>query len=292
MRRLLLLVMVATLALAPAAAMARAGFGGSMGSRGGRTYFAPRATPTAPYAAPIGRSATPQYSQGYASRGYGYGQRRPGLGTGLAAGLIGGGLLGMMLGHGFGYGGGGLGGLLQIVLLGLLAWWLFRRFARRAGAGIPFGMRASPSVGAAYAGPPLDAAAPPLDRADYQAFEQLLQGIQSAWTAQDLRALQGMTTPEMAGYFAEQLAEQQSRGVRNSVTDVRLQRGDLSEGWREGGREYATVAMRFAMIDVTRDASGRVVDGSPGEHVEAAEFWTFLRAQGGRWILSAIQQAK
>ena len=41
------------------------------------------------------------------------------------------------------------------------------------------------------------------------------------------------------------------------MTDVRLLQGDLAEAWREGGREYATLAMRFSMIDATRDPSGR-----------------------------------
>jgi predicted lipid-binding transport protein (Tim44 family) len=51
--------------------------------------------------------------------------------------------------------------------------------------------------------------------------------------------------------------------------------------------------MRFSMIDVTRDSIGRVVDGSPTEHVTATELWTFLRASGGgHWLLSAIQQAR
>ena len=66
--------------------------------------------------------------------------------------------------------------------------------------------------------------------------------------------------------------------------------GDLSEAWAEKGREYATVAMRFSMVDVTRDAAGRIVDGHPTEHVQAIEIWTFLRSPGGRWLLSAIQQ--
>ena len=92
--------------------------------------------------------------------------------------------------------------------------------------------------------------------ADYQAFEQLLQASQAAWTAHDLNGLRAMVTPEMLSYFAEQLAEQTSRGVRNEVTDVRLLQGDLAQAWTEGGREYATVAMRFSMIDVTRDRPG------------------------------------
>ena len=127
---------------------------------------------------------------------------------------------------------------------------------------------------------------------DYQAFEQLLTGIQAAWTRHDLNGLRAMVTPEMLSYFAEQLADQASRGVRNEVTDVRLLQGDLAQAWFEQGREYATVAMRFSMIDVTRDRSGRIVDGSPNEHVTATELWTFVRSSGGHWIQSAIQQAR
>jgi predicted lipid-binding transport protein (Tim44 family) len=46
------------------------------------------------------------------------------------------------------------------------------------------------------------------------------------------------------------------------------------------------------MIDVTTDHAGRVVDGSPTERQTVTEFWTFVRSQGGHWVLSAIQQAK
>jgi predicted lipid-binding transport protein (Tim44 family) len=104
--------------------------------------------------------------------------------------------------------------------------------------------------------------------------------------------MRAITTPEMLSYFGEQLAEQASQGVRNEVTDVRLLQGDLAQAWSEGSREYATVAMRFSMIDVTRDATGRIVDGSPNEHVSATELWTFMRAPGGQWLLSAIQQTR
>ncbi len=50
--------------------------------------------------------------------------------------------------------------------------------------------------------------------------------------------------------------------------------------------------MKFSMTDVTADAAGRIVDGSPTEHITATEIWTFLRSPGGHWILSAIQQAR
>ena len=244
------------------------------------------------------RSLTPNYrSPGYNSYGYGYRSHSPFM-SGLLGGLIGVGLAGLLFGHGFWHGGigffGFFGFLLQIMLLVWLVRFILRLFrgSYPVYAGGPNVYARGPAPGPMPMGGGSAAQAISINPPDYQAFEQLLQAIQAAWSAHDLNALRAMTTPEMAGYFAEQLADQESRGVRNEVRDVRLLQGDLAQAWHENGRDYATVAMRFAMIDVTRDRMGRVLDGSPTEHVTATELWTFLRAPGGHWILSAIQQAR
>jgi predicted lipid-binding transport protein (Tim44 family) len=296
-----------SLVLAPGLADARIGGGTSSGSRGSMTWSAPPSTGTAPSAAPMQRSMTPNSpSSGFASPSSGF--ARPGFMSGggfmsgLMGGLIGAGIGSMLFGGSFFGGGMGFGGffgfLLQIFLLVLLVRFLIRMFRSRQPA-----MAGGPNI-FARGGPP---GSPPMmggggasagvqqvqiGPQDYQEFEQLLQNLQALWSRQDLNGLRALVTPEMLSYFAEQLAEQTSRGVRNEVTDVRLLQGDLAQAWAEQGREYATVAMRFSMIDVTRDASGRIVDGSPTEHVTATELWTFIRSQGGHWILSAIQQAR
>jgi predicted lipid-binding transport protein (Tim44 family) len=291
------------LLMAPGLADARAGNGGSFGSRGSQTWSAPPATNTAPSGGQtMQRSLTPNApsaSPGYgAAPGYGYGSRSPFM-SGLFGGLIGAGIGGLLFGHGF-LGGGGLGFggflgfLLQIFLIVMLVRFLLRWFRNRApatagGPGL-FARSGFPGGFGGGGGPAVQPVAIAPD--DYRAYEQLLVAVQAAWSAHDLPALQRIATPEMVSVFAEQLAEQTSQGVRNSVTDVRLLQGDLAQAWQEGGRQYATVAMRFAMIDVTTDATGRVVDGSPTEHVTATELWTFLRSPGGRWVLSAIQQAR
>ena len=98
-------------------------------------------------------------------------------------------------------------------------------------------------------------------------------------------------TPEMLSYFSEELSQNASRGVVNKVSGVKLLQGDLSEAWSENGLEYASVAMRFALVDQMVDrSSGRPVSGSDTPQ-EVTELWTFMRATGGSWLLSAIQQS-
>lgn len=299
------------LAVAPGLAFARVGGGSSFGSRGGMTYSAPPSTSVAPYsAAPMQRSYTPQSSPnpGVGNPGYGapaYAGRGGlfgggGFTSGLMGGLLGAGIGGMLFGHGMfggmdGGGGSFIGLVIQLALLFFVGRWLLRMFMSRQPA-MAGGMGAmQQAVGGTGPRPAGGGSAPPpitLSNADYTEFDRLLNEMQAAWSAQDLARLSAIATPEMASYFSEQLTDLTTRGLRNTVRDVRLLKGDLAQAWAEGSREYATVAMQFSMLDVTQDAQGRVVDGSATERQTATELWTFLRSRGGRWILSAIQQAR
>lgn len=302
-------------ALAPALADARPGGGTSSGSRGSRTYSAPPPTATAPGTArPMERSMTepsrPSYGQpaqparpplGQPNPAGGFFSRNP-LMAGLVGGLLGAGLFGLLSGHGLfgGIGGfaGVLGLLLQIALIGGLVFLLLRllRGGRQPAlaGGVPNAM-ARDLHGATGPRPAAGGGASQaitLDKADFDTFEQRLKEVNEAWSRQDLTAMQRLATPEMVQYFADDLADLASRGLRNETRDVRLEQGDLSEAWREGNREYATVAMRYSLVDVTRRLSdGAVVEGDPDRCTEATEIWTFVRtAPGGSWLLSAIQQ--
>jgi predicted lipid-binding transport protein (Tim44 family) len=302
--------LAATLALAVTDAMARPGGGGSIGSRGSRTFSAPPSTTTAPTARPMERSMTQPGQPGYAQRPQSPGLfggffNRPGFLGGLFAGFLGAGLLGMLFGHGLFGGLGGLasmfGLLLQIgliVIVGRLLWSWWQRRTQPAVAGGPslhsysplsgLGLGGGGAGGAAAASRPAGSDEVGLTPDDFNEFEGLLGEIQTAYSREDLAALRTIATPEVVSYFAEDLAANVSKGVVNRVSDVKLLQGDLSEAWREGDAEYATVAMRYSLKDEMVDrASGRVVSGGPDE---ATEIWTFMRRRGGRWLLSAIQQ--
>jgi predicted lipid-binding transport protein (Tim44 family) len=239
---------------------------------------------------------------------------------GLAAGFLGAGLLGMLFGGGFMSGLAGfasfLGLLAQIglvVLVAVLAWrWWQRRqqpTPAHAMAGGPQMRDVQPDssrtgldrlgalgglggTGAAggYAAAPTGTDIE-IEGADFDAFEKLLTDVQAAYSAEDLNALRKIATPEMVAFFAEDLAQNASEGVINQVSDVKLEQGDLAEAWREDIAEYATVAMRFSLVDKTIErATGRVVDGGDARQ-EATELWTFRRTPRGSWMLAAIQQS-
>jgi predicted lipid-binding transport protein (Tim44 family) len=300
------------LMLAISAADARVGGGGSSGSRGGRTFSAPPSTSTAPNAAqPFNRTMTQPGTPGVgapAAAGAAKGGffNRPGMGMlgGLAAGFLGAGLLGMLFGGGLFGGLGGLssiiGLLLQICLIVIvvrlaMSWWQRRHVTASAyagptpapavGSGPLNSLRTGTGFGLGSGSAPLEIAP-----ADYEAFERLLGEVQAAWSNEDVAKLHTLATPEMVSYFTKDLEENKARNDINKVSDVKLLQGDLAEAWREGDTDYASVALRFSLVDKTLErGTNRLVAGSETP-TEATEVWTFVRPRGSNWELSAIQQ--
>jgi predicted lipid-binding transport protein (Tim44 family) len=293
------------LMLAMSSADARIGGGGSMGSRGTRTFSAPPSTSTAPgTASPFNRTITQPSSPGLgapAAPGGGF-FNRPGMGMlgGLAAGFLGAGLLGMLFGGGMFSGLGGLSsifglilqiGLIIIVVRLAMSWWQRRNATASAYAGptpgAGLGGQTSFRTGTGFG---LGSGAAPLEitPGDYEAFERLLGEIQAAWSDEDVAKLHTLATPETVSYFTSDLAANKAKNHINKVSDVKLLQGDLAEAWREGDTDYASVALRYSLIDKTLDrTTGRLVEtGVP----EATEVWTFVRPRGASWELSAIQQ--
>jgi predicted lipid-binding transport protein (Tim44 family) len=315
---LALLAMAGTLAFMVVESDARPR--GSMGSRGSKTYSAPPPTATTPNAAPINRSATQPGTPGTATTTAGRPNAAPaggmfsggrGLLGGLAAGFLGAGLLGMLMGNGFLGGLAGFASILGLIaqvaivaFLGMMAWrWWQRRNQPATANGPDLREAAVPDArkdfalgGGSFGGYGAASAAPvataPIELSgdDFDAFERLLGEIQTAYGKEDVAALRARLTPEMLSYFEEEIAENTQRGVINQISDVKLLQGDLSEAWSEDGADYATVAMRYSLVDRYADrATGRVAEGNETAQ-EATEIWTFRRDSGSAWVLSAIQQ--
>ena len=291
--------------------------GGSFGSRGTRTFQSAPATTTAPSVGPIQRSMTPNQPAPASPVQSFPAQPRPsfwgGFGGGVVGGLLGGlvfnGIFGMMFGHGFGGVGGGFSFLFQLLLIGGVVLLAVRFFRRRdmqtaqSGGQNPFqfsprsfGNGGAP-VNSQGFGPPsaLDANRDEIGitGSDLVAFERLLAEVQDAFTREDHQGLRRLTTPEMVSYLSEELADNATHGVKNEVSDLRFLSGDVAEAWREGNRDYATMAMHWSAKDLMRNRqTGAVEKGDPDKPIETTELWTFARDAGGPWLLSAIQDAR
>lgn len=304
------------LALSPLDAFAKAGsMGGgggmSMGSRGSRTF---QSIPSAPSAMPIQRSMTapPSYqpTPSYAPTKPVYQQSggwHP-FWSGLAGGFLGGSLAHMMFG-GFGYGYGGMGyspvgsmfgGLLQLLLMFGIGYWIYKAFfkGRSGNFGGSFGQPMMMQQPTPMTAPMGNQGAPLSPSADnFNTFRTLLVNIQLAWGKADLAHLRQYVTPEILQYFNEALSNNSSRGLMNVIRDVAVVSCDLLEAWTEYELDYATVRLKWTAVDfmahMDRDATAPdyVASGSSQRAEEAEEIWTFARAHGGgNWLLSAIQQ--
>ena len=287
------------------------------------------ATPINRTMTPQSQATTPgaaQQNMGQAARP----QRPGGFFGGFAGSMLGGlalgGLIGMMMGNGLGGAAGFLGLILQMALIAG-AVMLALRFLRgrqtaapagyapreaagsapmqgfgtqgqSSGSGFGSGMPSFkiPSIGGGAGRPAQPRMADQstdeigVGEDDLGQFEAMLKKVQAAYAAEDYGTLRKLTTPEAMSWLAEELSENATKGLKNEVSDVHLVQGDVAEAWNENGDDYATVAMRYESIDVTRDrATGRVVEGDPDKLTEAVELWTFLRKRGGDWQVSAIQ---
>jgi predicted lipid-binding transport protein (Tim44 family) len=316
-RRLALVVLavfMGSMVLVAADAWARVGGGRSSGSRGSRSYSAP-ARPSPGPASPS-QPAAPARSLDSPTA-----PSRSGWGAGLLGGLGGlllGGLIGSMLFGGMGSGLFGGLGLLEIALMGGLAWMAMSYFRRRqepALAGAPGG-RVAPGADAwtpdqasrssavvdAPAGPAgdlgvglghigqMDAGFDPARLAE--TASDLFFKVQAAWMARDMGVAGALLTPEMRTTL--QLECDRLKALRrvNRLENIAVRTVEVTEAWQESGQDFVTVRFLANLLDYTTDElTGQVVEGSRTEPVKFEEYWTLTRPVGPNpWTLSAIQQ--
>lgn len=282
-------------------AYARAGRGGSFGSRGSRTYSAPQrqtSTPTTPQRQ-VNQQQNPQYNQPMAPQGGGFMRS---LAGGLVGGLIGG-LLFSSLGHAAGFGSAGAGiGLLDILLIGFGIFMLVRFFRRKK----PEASYSYQSSGdSAYQAPaqsyepqaePVTASVRRFDPSfDEKAFREeatdIFFKVQSAWKGRDMKTVESLLAPEILKVMRGQADEMKRDGRVNRLENIAVKDIFITEAWQEEGVEYITLKIDASVLDYVTDESGGVIEGSSTDPVKFSEYWTFVRSIGsGRWRLSAIQQ--
>jgi predicted lipid-binding transport protein (Tim44 family) len=233
-----------------------------------------------------------------------------------------GGFLGSMLFSGLanagigGFGGSGFG-MIEILLLAALGYFLYRKFRSPAAATNYGSMQyqgssqynAPSSAGYQAPGSAAVNQPPSYDQIDYRSLtmmdrsfspEQFLKAaqdiffkVQGAWNKQDVNALKALCGAELMKTWDDELAALRARGHQNKMENIALRESEITEVWTENGEDYITVRLRANLLDYTTDSkSGAVIEGSDSQPVEFEEYWTFARPVGPNgWKLAAIQQA-
>jgi predicted lipid-binding transport protein (Tim44 family) len=292
-------------------AEARAGGGRSGGFRGSRSYQQP-SRQARPDQGQQRREAAPppQQPAPFAPQAGGF---MRGLGTAILGGFIGS-MLFSGLAHAGGFGGfGGSGfGMMEILLLGGLGYFLYRKFrspAAASGFGAMQYQNSQPYTQYAPAGAPVQEAPAANESIDYRALTMMDRSfdpdrflktaqdtffkVQGAWNKQDTAALSSLCGRELMQTWEEELSQLRARNQQNRMENIALRESEISEAWTENGQDFITVRFHANLLDYTTDAkSGAVVSGSDSEPVEFGEYWTFSRPVGpNAWKLTAVQQA-
>ena len=306
-------VMFLSLTALELSAEARIGGGRSMGSRGSRSYSRQAAPSAQPQAAPYRQQAAPApgMQQG--------GTFLRSMAGGIAGGLLGGMLFrGMAGAGGMGAGGGGIG-IFEIVLLGGIAYLIYRYVKKRRESAALLGASGGYSPQAydlqqqyqgTTASAPYQAEALPSNDVytglshvrqmdpgfDEGRFKDLVMDnffkIQGGWMNRDLPAISGLVTDEMKGVFREDIDRLLRDKQVNRLENIAVRNVEIAEVWQEAGQDYITSLIYANLLDYTTDEStGAVVTGSKTEPVKFEEYWTFTRPVGNNaWRLSAISQ--
>lgn len=309
-----------------AEAWARAGGGGSSGSRGSRSMSAPKPytapsqpsstyNPTRPTTPPLGAPGATPSSSGSFWRSFGGGM----LG-GLAGGLLFGSLFGGPSAYGgAGAGGGGGIGLFDILLLAGIAYliyWYIKKKRREAEATAGYYQSGTVDL------PPQPQYPPVYDQPQTMALEgdqDLERGlanirqfdpsfdvakfqdmgmdtffkIQGAWANRDIAPVRNLLTDEMYRIFQEDADRLKAQKQINRLENIAVRSVDVTEAWQESGSDFITARIYANLLDYNVDEnSGQVISGSKTDPVKFEEYWTFTRPVGNNtWQLSAINQA-
>ena len=289
---------------------ARAGGGRSGGFRGSRSYSAP-SRPTQPSPAQPRREATstqqpsPMMPQsGGFMRGLGIAMLGGFLGSMLFSGLAHAGGLGGLGGSGF--------GMMEILLLGGLGYFLYRKFrtpAVASGLGSMAYQNNQPYTQYPTASAPAQEAPLANDAIDYRSLTMMDRSfdpdrflktaqdvffkVQGAWNKQDTAALSALCGRELMQTWEQELSQLRARNQQNRMENIALRESEVSEVWTENGEDFITVRLHANLLDYTVDGrTGEVVSGSNSDPIEFQEYWTFNRPVGPNpWKLTAVQQA-
>ena len=266
-----------------------------------------------PYKAPA-PAAKPAPSQSGAT------QKSGSFGKGLAGGLLGGALGSMLFGSMFGYGGGGMG-ILPLLLLAGVGYFLYRKFtaANRAPRYQQDGYGGFPGQGSGSGPAPRmntdvmrDTPPPPpgspmaleAGLAEIRSTDPGFDGayfkevasdvffqVQAGWMRRDLDSYRHLLGDQLAAEYADHFKRMREEGVINKLESIAIRGVEVVAAGSTGGEDFVTVLFTANLLDYTvSDTTGELVEGSMTTPVKFSEEWTWARpVRTEHWRLEGIK---
>ncbi|TKB28588.1 Tim44 domain-containing protein [Desulfopila sp. IMCC35006] len=246
-------------------------------------------------------------------------QRGGSFGRGLAGGLLGGALGGMLFGSMFGAGGSGMG-ILPLLVLGGIAYFLFKRFSTKPpqngyqsyqqnpGPQSPsnmfsgaFGNSAqpppvTPDIGGNLTADGIDQIKEHDRNFDPKHFTEVASDVffkvQAGWMRRDLDSYRHLLGEQLAGEYADHFAEMRRKGHINKLESIAVRNLEIVQAGSDGREDFVTVLFAANLLDYTvDDKSGELVEGSMTTPVKFNEEWTWARPVGTEdWKLEGIKE--
>ncbi len=241
------------------------------------------------------------------------------FGRGLAGGLLGGAIGGMLFGSMFGAGGSGMG-ILPLLLLGGVAYFLFKRFSTKPRPGTyqasqhngqsqspsnmfsgAFGNSAQPPPAAPVIGGNLLEEGIEQIRENDSSFDpayfkevasDVFFQVQAGWMRRDVDSYKHLLGEQLAGEYAGHFAEMRSKGHINKLESIAVRNLEIVQAGSDGQEDFVTVLFAANLLDYTvDDKTGELVEGSMTTPIKFSEEWTWARPVGTEaWKLEGIKE--
>lgn len=242
-----------------------------------------------------------------------------GFGRGLAGGLLGGAIGGMLFGSMFGAGGSGMG-ILPLLILGGVGYFLYRKYTsntRPPGYSQQGGMSGFPgqmggSGSTMNTNVMRDVPPPPpgssmsaedglaeLRRSDPQFdinhFKEVASDVffqvQAGWMRRDLDSYRHLLGDQLASEYANHFEEMREKGILNKLESIAIRKVEITDAGSTGNEDFVTVLFTANLLDYTvSDSTGDLVEGSMTTPVKFAEEWTWARpVRSQDWKLEGIK---
>jgi predicted lipid-binding transport protein (Tim44 family) len=237
----------------------------------------------------------------------------------MMGGLLGGAIGGMLFGSMFGGGGSGMG-ILPLLILGGVAFFLYRRFAKARQANevpVPIYSRQGVQPSSAFGGgnnnltqppPPLiigenlvDDGISRIQQTDrdfdptyfIEVASDVFFKVQAGWMRRELDSYRHLLGEQLAREYEEHFVEMRSNGHINKLESIAIRGVEIIQAGNDGREDFVTVLFTANLLDYTvDDKSGELVSGSMTNPVKFREEWTWARSTGTQnWKLEGIKES-